>query len=50
LASVAAVDTVRIVSDDLTVACHPRRSDRHQVTYDPVHYLGSLAGTEKIAR
>ena len=39
---VAAVDTVRIVADDLTVACHPRRWDRHQVTYDPVHYLALL--------
>ena len=25
-----------------TVACHPRRWDRHQVTYDPVHYLALL--------
>jgi transposase len=39
---VAAVDTVRIVADDLTVACHARRWDRHQVTYDPVHYLALL--------
>jgi hypothetical protein len=36
---VAAVDIVRIVADDLTVACHPRRWDRHRVTYDPIHYL-----------
>jgi transposase len=39
---VAAVDVVRIVADDLTVACHPRRRDRHQVTYDPIHYLALL--------
>jgi transposase len=39
---VAGVDRVRIVADDLTVACHQRRWDRHQVTYDPVHYLASL--------
>jgi hypothetical protein len=39
---VAAVDTIRIVAHDLTVACHPRRWDRHQVTYDPVHYLALL--------
>jgi hypothetical protein len=42
VAVVAAVDTVRIVVDDLTVACHPRRWDRHQVTYDPIHYLALL--------
>src|SRR5262245_34157655 len=39
---VAAVDTVRIVVDDLTVACHPRCWDRHQVIYDPIHYLALL--------
>ena len=39
---VAAVDVVRIVADDLTVARHPRRWDRHQVTYDPIHYLALL--------
>jgi transposase len=39
---VAGVDRVRIVADDLTVACHQRRWDRHQVTYDPVHYLALL--------
>jgi transposase len=39
---VAAVDTIRVVADDLTIACHPRRWDRHQVTYDPIHYLALL--------
>jgi transposase len=39
---VAGVDHVRIVADDLAVACHRRRWDRHQVTYDPVHYLALL--------
>jgi transposase len=39
---VAGVDDVRIVADDLTVACHPRRWDRHRVTYDPIHYLALL--------
>src|SRR5262249_7900280 len=39
---VAAVDAIRIVADDLTVACHPRRWGRHQVAYDPIHYLALL--------
>jgi transposase len=39
---VAGVDHVRIVADDIAVACHRRRWDRHQVTYDPVHYLALL--------
>jgi transposase len=39
---VAGVDDVRIVADDLTVARHPRDWGRHQVTYDPVHYLALL--------
>src|SRR5262249_27816361 len=39
---VAAVAPVRIVADDMTVACPPRRWGRHQVTYDPIHYLALL--------
>ena len=39
---VAGVTDVRIVADDLTVARHPRGWGRHQVTYDPVHYLALL--------
>ena len=35
----AAVDVVRVAADDLTIAGHPRRWDRQQVTYDPIHYL-----------
>src|SRR5262249_41831031 len=39
---VAALAPVRIGADALAAACHPRRWDRPQVVYDPVHYLALL--------
>ncbi|MEK6675471.1 MAG: IS21 family transposase [Planctomycetota bacterium] len=40
--AVGDVESVRILFADQVIATHPRRWDKHHVTFDPVHYLALL--------
>jgi transposase len=42
VAVLAGIDQIRVTAEDRTIACHRRCWDKHQVTYDPVHYLALL--------
>ena len=40
--AVGGIEQVRILFADQVIATHPRDWDKHQVTFDPVHYLALL--------